>query len=86
MGKASGVNSTMQRFGSAFGIAIASAVFASNGHIGSAFSFDAGFRPALAMVAGLSLVGALTAVAGVSVRRQPENALDVPAVGSDRAA
>jgi EmrB/QacA subfamily drug resistance transporter len=86
MGKASGVNSTMQRFGSAFAIAIASAVFASNGHIGTAFSFDAGFRPALAMVAGLSLVGALTAVAGVSVRRQPANAHDVPAVSSERAA
>jgi EmrB/QacA subfamily drug resistance transporter len=86
MGKASGVNSTMQRFGSAFAIAIASAVFASNGHIGSALSFDAGFRPALAMVAGLSLVGALTAVAGVSVRRQPAHAHDVPAVSSERVA
>jgi EmrB/QacA subfamily drug resistance transporter len=86
MGKASGVNSTMQRFGSAFAIAIASAVFASNGHIGSAFTFDAGFRPALAMVAGLSLFGALTAVAGVSVRRQPANAHDVPAVSSESAA
>jgi EmrB/QacA subfamily drug resistance transporter len=86
MGKASGVNSTTQRFGSAFAIAIASAVFASNGQIGSALSFDAGFRPALAMVAGLSLVGALTAVAGGSVRRQQANALDVPDASSERVA
>jgi hypothetical protein len=86
MGKASGVNSTMQRFGSAFAIAIASAIFVSNGQIGSALSFDAGFRPALAMVAGLSLFGALTAVAGGSVRRQQANALDVPDASSERAA
>jgi MFS family permease len=85
MGKASGVNSTMQRFGSAFAIAIASAVFASNGHIGSAFTFDAGFRPALAMVAGLSLVGALTAVAAGSVRRQQTDAHDVSVASSERA-
>ena len=68
MGKASGVNSTMQRLGSAFAIAIAAAVFASNGHIGSAASFTSGFRPALLVVASLSLVGAFTAL-GVRPRR-----------------
>ena len=68
MGKASGVNSTMQRFGSAFAIAIAAAVFASNGHIGSAASFASGFRPALLVVASLSLVGAIASL-GVRSRR-----------------
>ncbi len=63
MGKASGVNSTLQRFGAAFAIAIAAAVFAANGHLGTATSFTAGFRPALAVVAGLSVVGAITALA-----------------------
>ena len=63
MGKASGVNSTMQRFGSAFAIAIGAAVFAANGHLGSAAGFAAGFRPALTVVAGLSLLGAITALA-----------------------
>src|SRR5712692_3063574 len=53
MGKASGVNSTMQRFGAAFAIAIATAVFASNGHIGTAAAFTAGFRPALTVVAAM---------------------------------
>jgi MFS family permease len=63
MGKASGVNSTMQRFGSAFAIAIAAAVFAANGHLGSSAGFAAGFRPALTVVASLSLLGAITALA-----------------------
>lgn len=63
MGKASGVNSTLQRFGSAFAVAIAAAVFAANGHIGSPASFSSGFRPALAVIAALSLVGAISAFA-----------------------
>ena len=68
MGKASGVNSTMQRFGAAFAIAVAAAVFASNGHIATPASFVAGFQPALFVVASLSLAGALTAL-GVQSRR-----------------
>jgi EmrB/QacA subfamily drug resistance transporter len=68
MGKASGVNSTMQRFGAAFAIAIGAAVFASNGHIGTPATFVSGFQPALIVVASLSLVGALTAL-GVQSRR-----------------
>ena len=61
MGKASGVNSTLQRFGSAFVVAIATAVFSANGHLGSASSFAAGFRPSLLVIASLSLVGGLVA-------------------------
>ena len=63
VGKASGVNSTMQRFGSAFAIAVASAVFAANGQLGTAAAFTAGFRPALTVVAAMSFVGALAALA-----------------------
>ncbi|HEV8229981.1 MAG TPA: DHA2 family efflux MFS transporter permease subunit [Candidatus Limnocylindria bacterium] len=62
IGKASGVNSTMQRFGSAFAIAIASAVFTANGHFGTAASFTAGFNPALEVSAALSVLGAITAL------------------------
>jgi EmrB/QacA subfamily drug resistance transporter len=69
MGKASGANSTFQRFGSVFGIAVGTAVFAANGHLGTAASFDSGFRPALAVLAGLSLLGALTALAVRDKRR-----------------
>lgn len=73
MGKASGVNSTLQRFGSAFVIALAAAVFAANGHIGSPSTFASGFRPALTVVAALSLLGAVTAL-GVRSGRAVANA------------
>ena len=69
VGKASGANSTMQRFGAVFGVAIVESVLAAGGHLGSATSFTAGFRPALAVAAGLSLLGAATALA-VGARRQ----------------
>jgi hypothetical protein len=81
MGKASAVNSMLQRFGSAFGVAVATAVFTANGGLGSPASFAAGFRPALVVVAGLSFLGALSALA-VSQRRTtvatPAAALDTP--------
>jgi EmrB/QacA subfamily drug resistance transporter len=70
IGRASGVTNTLQRFGAAFGIAAATAVFAANGHLGSPASMVAGYRPALAVSAGLSLAGALTAIA-VGRRRAP---------------
>ena len=63
MGKASGANSTLQRFGGVFGIAIATTIFAANGHLGTPASFDAGFRPAMAVAAGLSVLGAMSALA-----------------------
>jgi EmrB/QacA subfamily drug resistance transporter len=63
VGQASGVNNTMQRFGAAFGIALVSAIFAAYGHLGTAASFTAGYRPAMLGAAGLSLLGAVAAVA-----------------------
>ena len=74
MGKASGISNMMQRFGAVFAIAIASSVFAANGHLGSPASVTDGFRPAMAVAAALSLVGAITALAVVT--RQPELAAD----------
>lgn len=75
VGRASGVQNTLTRFGSVFAVAIASAVFAANGHFGAPAAFIAGFRPALAVVAGLSALGAVCAL-GVSrraaVAAQPE--------------
>jgi len=71
MGKASGANSTFQRFGSVFGVAVTAAVFAANGHLGTPASFTAGFRPALALAAGFSVLGAVSALAVVTRRRQP---------------
>jgi EmrB/QacA subfamily drug resistance transporter len=63
MGRASGVNNTLQRFGGAFGVAAATAVFSANGHLGTPASLIAGYRPAMVVSAGLSLLGAAAAVA-----------------------
>lgn len=83
LGKASGVLSTMQRFGAAFAVAIVSAVFAANGHFGSPASITAGFRPALLVAAGMSLLGALTALAITGRRRAPmqlnQSPMELPA-------
>lgn len=76
VGKASGVNSTMQRFGAAFAVALAAAVFAANGHIGTPASFAQGFHPALFAVASLSLIGTVTALA-VAPRRRATNVVAV---------
>lgn len=63
LGKASGVNSTVQRLGGVLAVAGAGAVFASHGHLGDPTGFVAGFGPALASAAVLSALGALTALA-----------------------
>jgi EmrB/QacA subfamily drug resistance transporter len=70
IGKASGTNTTLQRFGGVFGVAVATAVFSAHGHLGDPAGFVAGFRPALAVAAGLSLLGA-AAAAAVAGRRRP---------------
>lgn len=68
IGKASGANTTLQRFGGVFGVAIVTAMFTAHGRLGSPAAFEAGFRPALAVAAGLSVAGATTALL-VSRRR-----------------
>ncbi len=69
LGKASGANASLQRFGGAFGVAVASAVFAANGRLGAPASFTAGFRPALTLAAGFSLLGVVSALAVGGNRR-----------------
>jgi EmrB/QacA subfamily drug resistance transporter len=68
MGKASGISNMMQRFGAVFGVAVASSVFAAYGHRGSPAGVTDGFRPALAVCALLSLLGAATALAVAPAR------------------
>lgn len=63
LGKASGINYMMQRFGAVFAIAVASAVFTSYGHLGTAAGVTDGFRPALAACAGFALLAAVGALA-----------------------
>jgi hypothetical protein len=68
LGQASRANSTLQCLGGVFGVALATTVFTASGRLGTAATFTAGFRPALAIAAGLSLLGALTAL---TLRRAP---------------
>jgi EmrB/QacA subfamily drug resistance transporter len=72
LGKASGINNTLQRFGGAFGVAVVSAVFAAHGSLGTPAAFDAGFRPALAVAALLSLTGVAAALLIPRRRHAPE--------------
>jgi EmrB/QacA subfamily drug resistance transporter len=63
LGKASGINYMMQRLGPAVAIAVASAVFAAYGHLGTPAGVTSGFKPALAACAGFALLAALSALA-----------------------
>ena len=73
LGKASGINYMMQRFGAVFAVAVASAVFSAYGHPGSPAGVTDGFRPALAACAVIALLAALSALA-VTPRRAPRGA------------
>jgi EmrB/QacA subfamily drug resistance transporter len=72
VGKAAGANSMMRELGGVFGIALAVAVFAGTGSFASAHAFLNGFAPAIAVVAALSLAGAIVALALPSRRRAGE--------------
>ena len=61
LGKAAGVMNTMQQFGAVFGIAIATTVFNAHGSLATAATITSGYRSALAVSAGLSVLGAVTA-------------------------
>jgi hypothetical protein len=63
VGKAAGANSMMRELGGVFGVAVAAAVFAGAGSFASADAFLDGFAPAIAVVAALSLAGAVVALA-----------------------
>jgi len=75
----------MQRFGAVFAIAVASAVFAAHGHLGTPASVTDGFKPALAACAGFALLAALSALAITPPSPEPAPALDpVGAIQSAR--
>jgi len=76
IGKASGINYMMQRFGAVFGIAIAGAIFSANGHLGSPAAFTDGFKPALAACAILSLLATVAATWVVPARRPEARELE----------
>ena len=63
LGKASGINYMAQRLGGVFAIAVSTAVFTANGHLGTPASVTDGFKPALAACAAFALLAALGATA-----------------------
>jgi EmrB/QacA subfamily drug resistance transporter len=81
-GTASGIYNMMQRFGAVFAVAIASSVFTAYGHIGTPAGVTDGFRPAIAVSAALSLLGAISALllkARVAASAELEPAVSVAA-------
>jgi EmrB/QacA subfamily drug resistance transporter len=86
VGKASGTNSTMRELGGVLGIAVAVAVFASAGSYASAAAFSDGFAPAIAVSAGLSMIGAAAGLA-LPGRRRTDRGISpvepVPALETD---
>ncbi len=84
LGTASGVQNTLQRFGSVFGVAIVTAIFSASGGLGSAAGVIAGIRPALATSAGLSLLGALSALAAGRRTVAETSAVPAPALTAAR--
>jgi len=77
-GIASGAANAMRELGGVFGIAAAVAVFAASGGYASARSFTAGFGPAIAVSAGLALLGALAALTLPARRRSFTRATTQP--------
>jgi EmrB/QacA subfamily drug resistance transporter len=62
IGKASGTLNTLQQFGSVFGVAMVTAVFNGSGSLANPASVVDGYKPALGVSAGLSLLGGLLAI------------------------
>lgn len=73
VGTASGVVNTMQRAGAVVGIAVVTAVFSAHGDLVTSRSFVHGFRWALSVSAGISLLGA---VAGLAIGRRCRAAVE----------
>ena len=76
LGKASGVSNMLQRWGAVFGVALATAVFDANGSLASPETIVSGYRPVLALAAGMALVGIIAAFA--VRRREPASTASTP--------
>jgi EmrB/QacA subfamily drug resistance transporter len=90
LGKAAGVLNTAQQFGAVFGIAVATTVFNANGSLATAAAIVSGYRPALAVCAGISALGAVTALglrrvaqAGQARSASADQAVLAPAARAD---
>ncbi|GAA2152808.1 DHA2 family efflux MFS transporter permease subunit [Actinomadura napierensis] len=75
MGRGSGINGSLQRFGSAFGAAIATAAFAARGRLDDPSAAVSGAKAGLLVGAGFALLGALVAL---GIRRRAPHAPPQP--------
>jgi predicted phage tail protein len=62
LGKGAGTLNTMQQFGAVFGVAVVTAVFNAHGSLASTATETSGYRAAIMVSAGASLLGALIAI------------------------
>ena len=89
LGKAAGTLNTMQQFGAVFGVAVSTAVFNAHGSLATPAAVTSGYRAALAVSAGASVLGALAALgirrARASTTRQLVEVEPVDAVGGELA-
>jgi MFS family permease len=81
LGKAAGTLNTMQQFGAVFGIAVVTAVFNSRGSLAGPAAVTSGYRPALAVAAGISVLGAIAAIAMRRARAGTQPPAPAPAPG-----
>ena len=81
-GQASGANNAIRELGGVFGVAVLASIFAHYGGYGAPQHFVDGLRPAVWVGAGFVGVGALSALAIPSRRRQPETQPALGAAGS----
>jgi EmrB/QacA subfamily drug resistance transporter len=71
LGRASGVLNTLQQMGAAFGVATVTAVFDAHGSLTTPAATLAGYQPALATTAAVSVAAALAALGLTRIRRGP---------------
>ena len=62
LGKAAGTLNTIQQFGAVFGVAVVTAVFNTHGSLATSAAVTSGYRAALAVSAGASVLGAVVAL------------------------
>jgi MFS family permease len=63
LGRAAGVMNTVQQIGQATGVAVVTVVFDAHGSLSSPAATLSGYQPALGTAAGISVLGALAALA-----------------------
>ena len=80
LGKAAGTLNTLQQFGAVVGIAVVTAVFNAKGSLAGPSTVTNGYRPALMVAAGLSVLGA---AAALGLRGSPRTEASRPARSSE---